>query len=361
MTEPRIAFIGSGHIAQYHAYALEALPFYYPGVPELHRIAVASPTKAHREHFARRYGFEAALTIPELFRRSDFDTLFILSPNSYHFEQLERALESPHLNHIYVEKPLCATEQERNSIAHRLLSQSHTRIVQLGFQFLQMSSARRAHSMWQRGAFGQPVHFRASYLHSGYLSYSYRKCRPNRLAATPAGGAIADLGSHLFSLLASFFGDGLEVLDARHSRGFDDVDPMSDLCSVVLLRDKSSGAVGTVIASRISAGAGECLELDVRCTEGGFMLTTERPDMLEVYCASDSDRRVLNCASDYRPESEFPALHASPGWLRSLVHANYMFLCGGSGTPSDLAHGLMAQRLVCDTARCLHRNGGQHV
>ena len=168
---------------------------------------------------------------------------------------------------------------------------------------------------------------------------------------------MADLGSHLLSILVSFFGGGLEILAARPSRGFQDVDPLSDLCSVSLLHDKSSGAVGTLAASRISAGAGECLELEIRCVDGGFRLSTERPDQLQLFRGDDADGRVMQCGNDYRPDSDFPALQASAGWLRSLVHAHHMFFCGGQGIPSGLRLGLQVERLVCQTAELMHQNG----
>jgi hypothetical protein len=48
---------------------------------------------------------------------------------------------------------------------------------------------------------GKPIHFSARYLHSGYLEKDYRDSRRNRLMATPTGGALADLGPHVLSLL----------------------------------------------------------------------------------------------------------------------------------------------------------------
>ena len=116
---------------------------------------------------------------------------------------------------IYVEKPLCAGEEEERAIEKGLMPLAGERVVQVGFQFLQMPAVRLARMLYGEGKFGRPVHFRASYLHSGYLDKGYRSKRAERMKPAPVGGAAADLGSHAFSLLVAFLGDSLAVVDAR--------------------------------------------------------------------------------------------------------------------------------------------------
>jgi predicted dehydrogenase len=57
----RIGFLGAGGIAQAHAYALDALKFYYSDAPQVEKVFVASPTPASRERFAERFGFREAI------------------------------------------------------------------------------------------------------------------------------------------------------------------------------------------------------------------------------------------------------------------------------------------------------------
>lgn len=62
-------------------------------------------------------------------------------------------------------------------------------------------------------------------------------------------------------------------------------------------------------------------------------------------------------SSSYAPISSFPSRHVPAGWLRSLVHAHYIFLTDAdpdSFVP-DLAHGLAVQRLVRETAEHLDK------
>jgi hypothetical protein len=114
-----------------------------------------------------------------------------------------------------------------------------------------------------------------------------------------------------------------------------------------LLTDGATGAVGTLTASRISAGAGESLEVEIRCVNGGFRFSAERPDELEVFEATAGSHQVVHCGSDYGSHSHFPQAVVSPGWLRSFVHAQYIFLGGRDELPApDLHHGLSVQRLL---------------
>ena len=173
MEHRRIAFIGAGSVAGYHAYALNALRFYYDDSPHVELAYVTSSTPAARESFAARYGFREAIALDTLAKRTDFDSVYVLSPNARHFEHLSLAASLPNVARIYVEKPLCASQDEERALA----AYSAVARVQMGFQFLQNSAVRQACRLWHEGHFGTPVHFHARYLHSGYLDPEYRAHR----------------------------------------------------------------------------------------------------------------------------------------------------------------------------------------
>ncbi len=110
-----------------------------------------------------------------------------------------------------------------------------------------------------------------------------------------------------------------------------------------------------VMASRVSAGAGELLEVELRGTMGGFRLSTENAEFLELFSLSSDKSQILRTSSGYTPLSTFPNRVVLGGWLRSLVHANYLFLNDQEDDPfADLRHGLTVQRLLRDAARHLN-------
>ena len=355
MSEYHVALVGAGGMAENHAAALAMYPYYYADAARLRRMAVASATPTSRSAFADRFDFAEAIAPDQLWGRDDIEAVILAGPNRVHCEHLIAALQMPSVSRIYLEKPVCASRDEEERLSRLLLDQPTPTVVMVGFQFLQMGSVRHALRLVKQGMLGSPLHFEARYLHGGYLRPEYREKRNSRFRPAPEGGAVADLGSHAASLLIAILGDSLSVVAARSSGSLPGVPAASDLCTVALLREPRSGAVGTLTASRISAGASDVLELEVRGSDGAFRLSTERPDVLEFFEAGAGAWTSFVCGNDYRPLSAFPAQGVSAGWLRSLVHAEYLFFGGNDADAffPDLSHGLAVQRLirqVCERA-----------
>jgi len=198
-----IGFLGSGGIAKAHAYALDALKYYYPDAPTLIKTLVASPTPESRAGFAERFGFQEALPPECIWGREDLDALFILGPNTTHTPQLIKAAQQPNIKRIYVEKPIGTSQQDIQTLM-ALDQQEHGKFIMLGFQYVQKAPLRKALTHWQTGVFGNLIHFHAEYLHSSYLNPVYRQQHPERLQAIPINGAAADLGSHFPAGLAPY-------------------------------------------------------------------------------------------------------------------------------------------------------------
>lgn len=346
----RIGFLGAGGIAKAHAYALEALKFYYTDAPTLQKVVVASPTPASREDFAKQFGFQDAQPPDVIWSRKDLDALFILGPNTTHTPQLIRAVQQPNLERIYVEKPIGVSQDDINTL-EILDGQDHGKFILIGFQYLQKSPLRKALSHWQTGVFGELIHFHAEYLHSSYLDPAYRQKHPDRLQPIPMNGAAADLGSHALSLLLAFLGNKLVVKTAAASGHFSDVPQSSDLCTTALIEEPTSGAVGTLRASRVSAGTGDQLALELRGERGTLLFNTSQPDSYTTYLPDEGWRRH-EVNSDYQPHSTFPSNYAPSGWLRALVHNHYLFFGRDPvfGFLPDLTHGIQVQRLLQDIA-----------
>jgi predicted dehydrogenase len=342
----RIGFLGAGGIAQPHAYALETLKYYYSDVPAIEKIIVASPTTTSRERFARRFGFREACSPDEIWDRNDIDTLYILGPNHTHTSQLLTALEVPSIKRIYLEKPIGASKQDLIDL-EALQFNDHDKWIITGFQYLHKSALRAALAHWQTGEFGEPIHFRVEYLHSSYLDYAYRKKHTARMAPIPANGAAVDLGTHALSLLIAFMGENLVVRTAAASGQFDDVPHNTDLCTTVMLEEPKSGAIGTLVASRVSQGTGDHMLLEIWAKQGTLIFDSAHPDVYETYTPEHGWQRH-NVMSNYLPSSNFPSDYTPSGWLRALVHNHYLFL---SGKPDisyipDLQHGIQVQRLI---------------
>ncbi len=166
---------------------------------------------------------------------------------------------------------------------------------------------------------------------------------------------MVDLGSHALSLLVAFLGDRLSVRTAATSGHFKDTPKATDLCTTVMIEDGASGAVGTLVASRVSQGAGDLLMLEIRGTQGALAFTTAQPDSYSTFLPELGWQRH-DPMSDYLPVSKFPSAYVPSGWLRALVHNHYLFL-GGARDISfipDLQHGIQVQQLIQQIADHLH-------
>lgn len=352
-----VGFIGAGGIAISHAYALNTLKYFYTDVPRITCFAVSSFSEISRSRFAGLYGFRKALTPDDFFADDNIDTVFILSPNNFHYKHLEKALRMPSVRRIYIEKPLCSNHSEERRI--EVLNTGNTGIkIQVGFQYLFMPAVREAIILWKSGIFGKPVHFDLKYYHGDYLQKSYRDKRRGRLTHAPEGGAMADLGSHVISIVAAFLGNDLALVHAINAGGFPDVDRRSDLFSQITIYDRASGAAGTVSASRISSGSGDTLSFEFFADGGSVRFSTSNPDSFEYYTEQSGVWTRVSSGSMYKGITSFPSGHVPSGWLRSLVHAHYVFLTekDDSAFIPGIEHGLTVQRLVRETADFLQNN-----
>lgn len=349
----KIGFLGAGGIARSHAYALNSLRYFYSEVPEIIFEAVCSARKESSDQFAAKYGFKKSLPLEEFKSDSEINTVLILGPNKVHFEHLKVALDMPSVTRIYLEKPVCSNLEEEMEMTGILAG--NKKRIQVGFQYLQTASMREALSFWHSGKLGQPLHFDLKYYHGDYLQKSYRDKRQSRLTPAPDGGAMADLGSHGISLLIAFLGEDLQISSAFQAGRLADVPEDSDLFSSISLVHPGNFAAGTLSASRISSGTGDLVALEIFAEKGMLRYSSHSVDYFEYFLEETGQWTRQVVGSNYLPISSFPSGHVPPGWLRSMVHAHYIFTSGKDEKAfvPDLRHGLSVQRLVRETAHFL--------
>ncbi|HUX58185.1 MAG TPA: Gfo/Idh/MocA family oxidoreductase [Bacteroidales bacterium] len=349
-----IGFIGAGGIARSHAYSLNSLRYFYNDSPHIELESVCSATRERRRAFAERYGFLKSSDIEEFITDKKINTVFILSPNKVHYEHLEAVIEMAAIKRIYIEKPVCSNLEEEIAI-DRLIRKHPGIKIQVGFQYLFTPSVREALMFWQSGKLGKPLHFDLKYYHSDYLKKDYRDQRASRLTPAPDGGAMADLGSHAISLLIAFLGNKLQITNALQAGHFTDVTHDSDLFSLITLYDNVSKAVGTLSASRISSGTGDHVTFELYAEKGALRYSSGTSDYFEYFTEKSGVWSRQPVGSNYKPFSSFPSGHVPPGWLRSMIHAHYIFLTNNDPKAfiPDIEHGLSVQRLVTQTAEHL--------
>ena len=357
MSTNTIGFLGAGGIAKSHAFALSSLKFYYPDAPEINLEAVHSSRPESREAFAKKYNFRKAVDFSSFISNTSLDTIFILGPNNIHYAHLEAALKMPSVKRVYLEKPVCSNFHEEEKMKYLLKDYGNEKQIQVGFQMTQTSAIQEALKLWNSGEFGRPIHFNFTLKHGDYLQKQYREKRITRLTPAPDGGAMADLGSHAISLAVAFLGEDLKILHALQGGFYEDVPAESDLYSEISIIEQKSKAAGTISASRVSAGTGDLLAFEIYAENGALKYTSHLPDTFEYFLEEKNNWVKVFTGSNYLPATSFPSGHVPGGWLRSLIHAHYVFLTNyprGVFVPG-LKHGLAVQRVVRETAEYLKK------
>jgi predicted dehydrogenase len=357
-----VGFIGAGGIARAHAFAINSVPYYYNSTPAIELEAVCSTTEENRILFAKKYGFNRSVDLEGFISDMKINTVFILGPNKVHYEHLKAVIGMAAIKSIYLEKPVCSNAEEEKAIKD--LTRLHPGIkIQVGFQFLFAAAVREALTLWKSGIFGKPIHFDFKYFHGDYLRKEYRDKRVSRLTPAPDGGAMADLGSHALSMLIAFLGDKLHITSGLQTGWFRDVTEESDLVSQIFLFEESTKAAGSVSASRISSGTGDLFSFDLYAEKGALRYSTASPDFFEFYLEETGRWNKQAAGSNFKPITSFPSEHVPAGWLRSMIHAHYVFLTGndeGSFVPG-IEHGLAVQSLVAKTAEYLQKFRKNHL
>ncbi|MDD4109678.1 MAG: hypothetical protein PHH93_13260, partial [Prolixibacteraceae bacterium] len=246
----------------------------------------------------------------------------------------------------------CASLEEEFGILQLIKENKNSVKIQAGFQYLQTPAVREALNFWKSGKLGKPIHFDLKYYHGDYLRQQYREKRVTRLTSAPGGGAMADLGSHGISLLMAFLGEKIEIISAMQSGSFADVPEGSDLFSTLSLRDTQTNAAGNLSASRISSGTGDLVQLEIYAENGAISYSSKKSEYFEYYLEGSDNRIKQMVGSNYKNISAFPSGHVPPGWLRSMIHAHYLFFTGNDpdAFQPGLSHGLAVQRIVRETA-----------
>ena len=97
------------------------------------------------------------------------------------------------------------------------------------------------------------------------------------------------------------------------------------------------------------------MHLEIFAENGALRYSSCNPDFFEYYVEGSDQWIKQMVGSKYKPVTSFPSGHVPPGWLRSMVHAHYVFLTGNDAKAfiPDLSHGLAVQRIVRETAEHL--------
>jgi len=344
----RVGILGFGFIGKVHAYAYRNMALYYDPAPVQTRLLGVCTSRRETAEAARDLlGFDFATTNwREITESPDIDAVNICTPNSLHIEPLLSAIANG--KHIYCEKPLTAGPDE----AHRVVTalRNYRGAHQMTFNYRFIPATLRAKQLVEAGFLGEPLSFRAAYLHSGSAD-------PNAPAKWKffrkwGGGVIYDIGSHVLDLLCHLLGEFSEIfcttktafaerpsLEDRTKRVTVDAEDHA----LMLLRTRS-GALGTVEASKLATGTEDELRCEIHGTRGALRFNLMDPNWLEAYDATLPDQPIggergwkrIATVHCYPSPGGWPGPKFAVGWIRSHVACLHNFLCAiAAGTKAE--------------------------
>ncbi len=288
----------------------------------------------------RAYGDYRAMIAGEAARHDGAQLVAVVTPNHLHFEVAAAALQAG--LHVMSDKPATLNLAEARALAGIVAASG--RLYGLTHVYTGYPMVREAREMVRRGDLGRIRKIVVEYA-QGWLSRPLEQGGDKQAGwrADPAqagvGGCIGDIGTHAFNLAEFIGGAPVERLCADLAA----VVPgrvLDDDCNVLLRF--AGGARGVLIASQISAGGRNGLNIKVYGETGGLAWNHERHTELTVDWL-DAPSQVLHAGSAYlsapaRSASRIPAGHPE-GFIEAFANLY-----------SDVADAIVAGRATADPA-----------
>lgn len=349
-----VGMVGYGFMGKMHTHAYRSIPMFYDPPPvDIRLVGVCTSRAETAQRAVEHGGYEFGTTdYHQLLERDDIHIINCCTPNYLHKDLLIDALKAG--KHVYCDKPLAISLAEAQEI---LDAAAGTDLIhQMTFEYRFIPAIMRARQLMDEGFIGEPMSFRAAYLHSGYIDPS----RPMswRIDKKQGGaGALFDLGSHVLDLVRYLLGECREVFATTQtfikrrpiSKGSDElVDVEVDDLALIQMK-MENGALGIVEASRIATGTNDDLRLEFHGAQGSIRFDLMEPEWLYVY-----DNRLesdpiggmrgytrIETVHRYPQPAVFPGAKCTLGWTRFHIACMYNFL-------SNLASGKESQPTLYD-------------
>jgi len=357
-----VAIVGYGFIGRVHAYGYLNLPLFYQTLPA--KVKLVGVCTAHIQTAKKakdEVGFAVATTnYKDLLKRDDIDIIDCCTPNYLHKNLLIDSMRAE--KHVYGDKPLAMNLKEAEQI---LKVAQETKVVhQMAFEYRFIPAIMRAKELAKEKFLGKTFHFRAIYLHSGYLDpqrpISWRLDKKRA-----GGGALIDMGPHLIDLIRYLLGEvkGVNTISEtfikkRPLPGKPNKKVKVEVDDISLLQIKmESGAVGTVEVSRLATGSNDELRIEIHGSKGAICFNLMDPNWLWVYDTQDPEEPIggfrgfkkIETVQRYPEPASLPGPKFSIGWMRYHIASQFDFIKrvaeGKEGIPS-FYDGYKAQEVI---------------
>lgn len=351
-----VGLIGTGFMGRAHALAFHNARTTFDLPFNLTLVALADADAARAEQCAASWGFERSHgDWQRLISDPAVSLVAITTPNQLHFPMAMAALEAGKA--VYCEKPLAVSLGQAREM--QAAARKAGVVTRVGYNYQHNPIIGLIKQMIESGELGRIVSFQGEFsedfMGDGLSPWSWR-CEESH-----AGGALADLGSHLLAMARYLLGD-IDAVCADSQTvhpqrpatlGSEEHRPISiDDQTYALLRF-ANGARGTFGSSWLKHGYKNHLSFEIGGTEGTLSFDQERLNELRLYRAGaagrDGFQRILAGPAQPGYASFCPAPGHQLGYneLKTLeVYELIQALGGHSSNGTDFAEAMEVERLA---------------
>ncbi len=361
-----IGLIGSGFMGRAHALAFRNVGGVFPLARQPRLELLADHPQERAVAAAASLGFRRATgDWAALVRDPGVEGGAIATPNRLHAPMALAAIAAG--KHVYCEKPLATTLHD--AIAMTRAAATAGVVTTVGFNYLRNPMIAVAREIVQSGEIGTVTGFRGihaeDFMADPEAPFSWR-CEPEQ-----AGGALADIGSHIVSLARHLLGEVEAVcgrLDTIHAErplpgGGRRAVSVDDQASM-LVRFRDHPFTASLSTSWLSRGRDMQLAFELSGTRGALCFTQERFNELRLYRAGAEPGRsgftTINAGPAHRDYAAFcPAPGHQLGFndLKTIEVRRLLDAVSGRG-PSDMDFaGALAIARTIEAIRLSSRKG----
>lgn len=351
-----VGLIGTGFMGRAHALAFHNARTTFELPVNLKLVALADAEAARAEQCARSWGFDRShATWEALINDPAVQLVAITTPNHLHFPMAMAALGAGKA--VYCEKPLAVSLEQAREMQRA--AKAAGVVTRVGYNYQHNPMIGLARQMIESGELGQIVSFQGEF--SEDFMGDPQQPWSWRCEQAHAGGALADLGSHLLAMARYLLGDveavcaDSQTVHAQRpaTHGSQEQRPIAiDDQTYALLRF-ANGARGTFGSSWLKHGYKNHLSFEISGTQGTLSFDQERLNELRFYRAGapgrDGFQRILAGPTQPGYAAFCPAPGHQLGYneLKTLeVHALIQALCGEGTEGPDFAEALEVERLA---------------